>query len=235
MMAKSAKAAASTPRLTGPSPSFLEKYMKILTLRTCVALACAFALASCGGGSNTLFLGGSIIGLTKPGLTLQNGSGTPLAIEANQAQFSFPQLLKSDEAFEVKIATQPTGAKCSVSNGKGTTGSFDISSVLVTCITDTYNLGGTITGTLDVNGLVLANGIETKAIKAGAKTFTMSAQKDDGTPLVNANGFVSGKVADGAPYGITIYQQPLPRFCTVSNGVGTMPSSDLNTVVINCN
>ncbi len=209
--------------------------MKNLTLRSCVVVACAFALASCGGGSSNLLLGGSIVGLTKTGLTLQNGNGTPLVIEANQGAFSFPQLLASDEAFEVKIATQPTGAKCTVSNGKGSTGSFNITSVLVTCVTDTSNLGGTITGTLDTNGLVLANGKETKAIKAGAKTFTMSAQKDDGTPLVNADGTVTGKVDDGAPYGITIYQQPTPRSCTVINGVGRMGSSDKNDVIVNCN
>ncbi len=209
--------------------------MKILTLRSCVVLACAFALASCGGGSSNLLLGGSVIGLTKTGLTVQNGSGTPLEIAAGASTFGFPQLLASDETFEVKIATQPKGAKCTVSNGKGSTGSFNITSVLITCITDTYNLGGTITGTLDVNGLVLANGIEIKAIKAGAKAFTMSAQKDDGSPLVNSDGSVSGKVADGAPYGITIYQQPLPRFCTVTNGVGVMGSADVNNVIVNCN
>jgi hypothetical protein len=63
----------------------------------------------------------------------------------------------------------------------------------------------------------------------------MSAQKDDGTPLVNTDGSVSGKVADGSPYGVSIYQQPLPRFCTISNGVGTMPSSDRNDIIVNCN
>jgi hypothetical protein len=210
--------------------------MKILTLRSCVALACAFALASCGGGSSNLLLGGSVIGLGKSGLTLQNGSGTPLEVPAFSTSFGFPQLLSSDESFEVKVATQPTGAKCTVSNGKGKTGSFNITSVLVTCVTDTYNLGGTITGTLDVNGLILANGIETKAVKAGAKTFTMSAQKDDGTPLFNADGVtVAGKVADGSPYGITVLQQPSPRTCTVINGVGRMGSADKNDVVVNCN
>lgn len=209
--------------------------MKNLTLRSCVVVACALALASCGGGSSNLLLGGTINGLTKSGLSLQNGNGTALEIPTGSTTFGFPQLLASDEAFEVKIVTQPKGAKCSVVNGKGTTGSFDITSVIVNCVTDTYNLGGTITGTLDVNGLVLANGIETKAIKAGAKTFTMSAQKDDGSPLVNSDGSVSGKVADGAPYGITIYQQPLPRTCTVTNGVGTMGSSDISNVIVNCN
>lgn len=209
--------------------------MKNLTLRSCVALACAFALASCGGGSSNLLLGGSVIGLTKDGLVLTNGSKSTLTVAANSTTFAFAELLSSDESFEVKISAQPKGAKCSVSNGKGSTGSFNITSVIVTCVTDTYNLGGTITGTLDVNGLVLANGIETKAIKAGAKTFTMSAQNDDGTPKTNTDGSVSGKVADGAPYGITVYQQPLPRFCTVINGVGTMGSSDKNDVIVNCN
>ncbi len=209
--------------------------MKKLSLRSCVVLACALALAACGAGSSNLILGGTIIGLTKDGLVLTNGTKSTLPVTANTTTFSFTELLHSDEGFEVKVATQPTGAKCTVSNGKGSTGSFNITSVIVTCVTDTYNLGGTITGTLDVNGLVLANGIETKAIKAGAKTFTMSAQNDDGTPKVNSDGSVSGKVADGAPYGITVYQQPLPRFCTVINGVGKMGSSDKNDVIINCN
>ncbi len=209
--------------------------MKILTLRSCVVVACAFALASCGGGSSNLLLGGIVTGLTKSGLSVQNGNGTPLEIPAGASSFGFSQLLSSDESFDVKIVTQPTGAKCSVSDGKGTTGSFDITSVRIICVTNTYNLGGTITGTLDVNGLVLANGKETKAIKAGATSFTMSAQKDDGTPLVAADGSVAGKVADGAPYGITVYQQPLPRICTVANGVGTMGSSDINNVIVNCN
>lgn len=209
--------------------------MKNLTLRSCVALACAFALASCGGGSSNLQLSGNVYGLAKSGLKLQNGNGPVLDVAAFQTGFAFPELLRSDEAFEVKVAAQPTGANCKVSNGKGTTGSFNINTVLVLCTTDTYNLGGTITGTLDTNGLILANGKETKVVKAGAKTFTMSAQKDDGTPLVNADGTVTGKVDDGAPYGITVFQQPSPRFCTVINGVGRMGSSDKNDVIVNCN
>jgi hypothetical protein len=202
--------------------------MNKVFLRSCVALACAFGLASCGGGSGNLLLGGNIYGLTKSGLFLQNGSKTPIEIQPTATGFSFPDLLASDESFEVKISTQPKGAVCTVTNGKGKTSTFNITSVIVSCVTDTYHLGGSITGTLDANGLILANGSDTMAVPAGAKTFSMTRFNADGT-------VAGGKVADGAPYGITIYQQPSPRLCTVANGVGKMGSADRKDVVVNCN
>jgi hypothetical protein len=201
--------------------------MKSLTLRSSVALACALSLAGCGGGSGNLLLGGSVIGLSRDGLVLQNNGGAPLAITAGQSVFSFPALLSSDEEFNVTIQSAPASAVCSVANGKGKSGSFNITSVVVTCITNTYELGGSISGLGNASGLVLVNGPERQEIAAGATSFTMTRKLADGS-------YASGKVADGAPYGVTILTQPAGRTCTVQNGVGNMGSAPVTAIQVNC-
>jgi hypothetical protein len=189
--------------------------MKSLTLRSSVALACALSLAACGGHGGNLLLGGHIFGLTKDGLVLQNNGGTPLVIPAGQSVFSFPTLIGNDEDFNVTIQSAPASAVCTVVDGKGRSGAFNITTVQVSCITNSYALGGFISG-LDASGLVLVNGSDRLEVKAGATTFNLS------------------KVADGAPYGVTILTQPAGRTCTVQNGVGTMGAAPVANIQVNC-
>jgi len=189
--------------------------MKNLTLRASVALACALSLAACGGSSGNLLLGGSVVGLTKPGLVLQNRTGPLLPVAAGATTFAFHELIGNDQDFEVKIATQPTGADCVLANNKGKSGAYNITSVIVTCVTQTRKLGGTITG-LNVNGLVLVNGSDRLDVPAGATSFEMR------------------KVADGAPYGISELPRPTRPACGVQNGSGIMGTTDIGNVVIAC-
>lgn len=203
--------------------------MKSLTLRASVALACALSLAACGGDDGNLLLGGNIVGLTKSGLVLQNNGGAALTVAAGQTQFSFPDLIGNDEAYDVTVKTAPAGAVCTVKDGKGTSGAFNVISVLVHCITNSYDLGGTVSG-LDVNGLVLVNGAERQEVKAGATSFVFN------TPRLLPNGVDSanGKVFDGSPYGVTVLTQPAGRTCSVTNGVGIMGSAAVTNVQIKC-
>ena len=53
--------------------------------------------------------------------------------------------------------SQPTGQSCAVANGTGTVTSADVSNIAITCTSNSYSLGGTISG-LSSSGLVLANG-----------------------------------------------------------------------------
>jgi hypothetical protein len=200
--------------------------MKSTTLSSTVAIACALGLAACGGGSGNLLLGGAVIGLTKPGLVLQNNGADDLVVPAGTTQFAFAQLLKSDTAFEVKVKTQPSAANCTIANGKGKTGAYNVTSVIVTCVTNTYALGGTVEG-LHSGGLIVNNGSERQEIASGASSFTMTLLKADGS-------YSSGKVADGAPYGLTIYQQPAGQTCSILNATGTMGSADVTNVKIQC-
>jgi hypothetical protein len=201
--------------------------MKSLTLRSSIALACALSVAGCGGGGGDLLLEGSVAGLSKSGLVLQNNGADPLVVAAGTQIFTFAGRLENDQDFDVTVKTQPTGAVCTVTNGKGRTSTYSINSVVVRCITDTYELGGTISG-LDRDGLVLANGPErTEELKAGATTFTMTRNLADGS-------YYSGKVPDGAPYGVTVLTQPPGRTCSVTNGVGTMGSAAVTGVQVKC-
>ena len=201
--------------------------MKSLYLRSALALACALGLSACGGGDENLQLGGAVYGLTKDGLVIQNNGGNPLSIPANASGFAFPELVGSDSDFNITIKTQPVSSKCDVVNGKGKSGAYGIYSVEIRCETFSFDLGGKITG-LDSDGLVLINGRDRKVIPAGATSFTMSIFKEDGTT------YVSGRVPDGQPYGITVLQQPATRTCSVANGTGTMGGTALDNVVVTC-
>ncbi len=192
--------------------------MKSMILRSSVALACALSLAACGGGSGNLLLGGSIIGLHKDGLVLQNKGGDPLTISSGQTTFAFSKLLSNDEDYEVTVRTQPTGAKCvpDPATNKGRTGAFNVTSVVVHCQTDYYTLGGHVDH-LDAEGLVLVNGADSLAVPANATSFTF------GTAVFN-----------GDSYGVTVLRQPTGRTCEVTNGSGKMGDAKVDNVQVSC-
>jgi hypothetical protein len=179
------------------------EFMKNLYLRSCMALLCAASLAACGGSGN-LQLGGTVTGLTKTGLALTNNNGAPFAIAPRTGisafSFAFPDLVGTDSNYNVEISAQPSGAVCTISNGKGrATG--NVSSVRVACVTNAYTLSGTVTGLEPGSGLVNGN---------------------DSTTVQDDLSFVfPTKVADGATYGI------VAQGCTVTGGVGTMGTEDV--------
>lgn len=191
--------------------------MKSLYLRSVVAIACAASLAACGGDKGNLALGGSVIGLFKPGLVLVNGnSKAPVA--AGATAFTFPDLIGSDTSYDVTIGTPPTGASCKVIDGKGKSSDFNVTTVQVQCSTNQYELGGTIAG-LDRKGLVLLNGADALPLDANTKQFTFGR-----------------KVDDGASYGVTISQSPVGLHCSFApnTNVGTMGSAPVNTIQVVC-
>lgn len=209
--------------------------MKKLYLRSGVLLACALSLASCGGGSGSLQLGGTAFGITRAGLTLQNNGGTPLAVDA-AGSFVFPDLVAPDAKFHVTIATPPAAATCSITGGDGQMGAYSIYTVYVYCSTFRYDLGGTISGLGAANtGLVLVNGADRQTIAGGATTFNMTLLDSAGKQITDPlTGKPAGQVADSSPYGITVLTQPAGKTCSVVNGVGVMGSAAITSVKVNC-
>jgi hypothetical protein len=211
--------------------------MKSLTLRASLALACALSLAGCGGGGGSLQLAGSVFGLNRDGLVLQNGS-EKLSVPNGSTVFAFIGLLSNDQDYDVTVANPPDSAACTVTGGKGRTSTFSISSVIVSCVTDSYDIGGKVSGLIGATGLVLNNGADRQEITADGH-FTMTRLAADGTT------YVSGKVAVGSPYGVTVLTQPQGKTCTVANGVGTMTAppkttpvtttTQVDNIVVTCN
>lgn len=188
-------------------------------LRAGVALACALGLAACGGGgAGDIYLGGTAYGLTQTGLVLQNNGGSDLTIApagGAPVTFVFANLIGTDSPYDVTIKSAPANADCTITGGKGTSGPFNVTTIIVSCITHTHALTGTVSG-LTAGGLVVVNGADRTVIKAGDTKFAMA------------------NVAEDAPYGITILTQPTGETCSVVNGVGKMSTADVGNVQISC-
>jgi hypothetical protein len=170
-------------------------------------------LVSCT--TNTYSIGGSISGLSQAGLVLTDNGGNPLAVSSGSSSFTFSNQLSYGASYAVAVSTQPTGQTCSVGSASGTvTGT--VSAVSVTCITNTYNIGGSISG-LSHNGLVLTdNGGNPLSVSSGSSSFTFSTQ-----------------LSYGAAYAVAVSTQPTGQTCTVSSGSGTVTAT-VTSVSIGC-
>jgi hypothetical protein len=117
-----------------------------------------------------------------------NGSFTFQAQVTNGQQYTVTALANP---------ASPVSQTCTVTSGAGLGASSDVTDVRVTCMTNAFRIGGTISG-LTGTGLVLNNGGEDLAI-TGNGTFTFL------TP-----------VASGATYNVTVKTQPSGAPCAVT-------------------
>jgi hypothetical protein len=154
----------------------------------------------------TYTVGGTISGLVGTGLVLEDNGGNSLPVSANAAGFTFTAGVGEGSPYSVTVATQPANPvqNCVVTSGSGTS-SVNVTSVLVTCTTTTYTIGGSVSG-LTGTGLVLQdNGGSNQTILASAPSFSF--------PSLDA----------GTAYNVTVLTQPsIPaQKCAVTDGGGT--------------
>jgi hypothetical protein len=192
--------------------------MKSSYLRAGAALACALALSACGGSDGDLVVGGSFIGVTKPGLVLQNNGGSDLTVDPTSTgagTFYFPTLVETDSSYNVTVKSIPSNAsKCETFQNTGKV-AFNISTVQVVCTIRQHELKGSVSGLVGGN-LVLVNGADRVAVPAGATSFTMA------------------KINEDAPYAVGVLTQPDNQTCTVANGSGVMGANDVTNVAVTC-
>ena len=166
--------------------------------------------------STTYTIGGTVSGLTGSGLVLQDNGGNNLTVPAGATTFTFSNPIPAGTTYNVTVFTQPSAQTCVVSNGSGTANA-NVTNVQVAC-TNTYTIGGTITG-LTSSGLVLQNnGGDNLIVAAGATTFTFA------TPITA-----------GSTYNVTELTQPSnpAQTCVVTNGTGTA-NANVTNVVVTC-
>jgi len=191
------------------------------------AQAAALLATGCGGGSSrstavqsggsaaTYALSGSVAGLAGTGLVLAD-RGAQVTVNPGATSFSFGSVLAAGSAYEVTVQRTPDGLTCRVANGVGTAGNGNVNNVVVTCSEKLYALSGAISG-LTRTGLVLANGANIVPVAANTTAFTLP------TP-----------VAYTKSYALTVATQPEGLTCSVSNGSGLMPASDVANVKVKC-
>jgi hypothetical protein len=170
---------------------------------------------------NTYSIGGRLSGLVEgTQVVLQNNGGDGLELTTN-GDFSFSSELLNAETYEVSVLTQPTSPNqtCTVTKSAGIVSEKDVTDVMVTCVLNTYTIGGTVSGLPDGNEVVLRN--------------------NDGDDLfVSVNGaFTFAKpLDDHSEYEVTVYKQPKrPNWkCTTENAAGALRGKDVTDVVIDC-
>ncbi len=177
-------------------------------------------ISSCGGGSGgggggtpTHSISGTVSGLSGT-VVLQNNGGNDLTITAN-GPFTFSTAVADGSPYAVTVLTQPVGQTCSVASGTGTISGANVANVAVTCSTNTYTVGGAVSG---LNGTVVL-------------------QNNGGNDLtITANGpfTFSTAVADGSPYAVTVLTQPVGQTCSVANGAGSISGANVANVAVTC-
>lgn len=199
-----------------------------IAVRPGIAGMLALALAACNSGSSsadrdqaqpavTHAIGGSVAGLSATGLVLQNNGSDDLAVAAGADTFHFATPVASGGAYSVTVLAQPAGQTCTVGNGAGSHVAADVADIAVVCSTDTYTVGGAVSG-LTTSGLVLQNnGADDLALPANASSLHFA------TPVAH----------DGS-YHVTVLAQPLGLVCTVGNGVGSHVAANVGNVQVTC-
>ncbi|MFO0679870.1 MAG: fibrinogen-like YCDxxxxGGGW domain-containing protein [Polyangiaceae bacterium] len=173
-------------------------------------------------------VGGRVSGLLGTGLTLSN-SGADTASVAQDGAFTFGTAIAPGTTYAVTVASQPTNPSqtCSVTSGSGTA-TANVTDVVVTCVTNTYFVGGTVSG-LDLSDAGTADG------GSGALRLAVTGGQ---TVEVAANGTFrfAQKIASGTSYTVTVAAQPTnpPHVCTLAGATGTVVAGDVTSVSVNC-
>ena len=167
--------------------------------------------------TTTYTIGGTVAGLSGSGLVLQDNGGDNLPVSAN-GSFTFATAVASGAAYSVTVLTQPSSPAqvCTVANGSGKA-TANVTNVQIACTTETYTIGGTVSG-LSGAGLVLEDNGADKLPIAVNGSFTFPTALDS-----------------GAAYNVTVLTQPSgpAQVCTVSNGTGTA-NANVTNVQIAC-
>lgn len=170
--------------------------------------------------TTTHTVGGTVLGLVGSGLVLTNNGVDDKAVTGSgNVAFTFATAVPSGSDFDVQIKTQPSGQTCSVSGNTGTVGTANVTSVVVNCMAGTFTVGGMVSGLQGT--VVLKNNTTDTATVTANGSFAFP------TPL-----------ATSAMYDVTIGTQPSypPRSqtCVVSNGMGTVGTTNVTSVSIAC-
>jgi hypothetical protein len=167
-------------------------------------------------GSDTFTVGGTVTGLKGRGFTLQNNGGEPLAIEA-AGPFTFPDKFEEGAAYAITIGTPPSLPRqsCGVQNGTGKVGQANVSDVQVVCTTNSYSVGGTVSGLVDASVTVQLNGGQSITLTNGPFTFPNRLEDQSGyTALVTAN--------------------PPEHDCSIQGATGVVNGADVSSLQVNC-
>jgi ELWxxDGT repeat protein len=148
------------------------------------------------------------------------GTGLELALGLDRlpvtqdGTFTFPTPLLAGASYEVTVAASPVGPHqtCVVQDGQGTVASQDVENVNVTCVTNQYGVGGSVTG---LHGSILLRGPAGHLLSVdGPGRFTFP-----------------GTLLDGTPFAVHLVSQPAHLSCALHGAVGDVDGADVDVQV----
>jgi hypothetical protein len=171
--------------------------------------------------TNQFTVGGTLSGLAAGNsLVLQNNGGDDLLLSAN-GNFTFATALGDLSDYSVNVLTSPSNPaqSCTVDNGNGTLASGNVTDVLVTCETDQFTIGGSVSGLVDGTSLTLQNNGGDDLISSTNGSFVFATALDD-----------------LSSYAVSVLTQPTEpsQTCTVSNATGSLAGADIADVQVIC-
>jgi N-acetylneuraminic acid mutarotase len=149
------------------------------------------------GCVDTYTIGGSVSGLGSGSLVLQDNGTDDLTISAN-GNFTFATSIAAGGAYAVTVVTQPQGQTCSVSNGSGSVGTANVTSVSLIC----GNVWDWIAGSnvINANAIYGTQGVASASNVPGARDGSISWTDSSGNlwlfgglgfPSSGSNGYLS--------------------------------------------
>ena len=171
--------------------------------------------------TNTYGIGGTLLGLAVSNeVIIQNNLGDDLTVNTD-GLFTFATELDDESNYDITVLTQPNtpNQTCVVTNESGTIAGTDIINISVTCTTNTYGIGGTVSGLATGNEVILQNNLG-----------------DDLT--VNSDGLFTFATAinDESTYDITVLAQPSTpnQTCIATNESGMLAGTDISNISVTC-
>jgi 6-phosphogluconolactonase (cycloisomerase 2 family) len=162
-------------------------------------------------------LSGTVIGLLGTGLQLGNGL-TVLAPTAD-GTFSLGSVA-SGAGYNVTVTSQPVlpSQTCVVDHGAGTVGAEAIKDVRVSCTTNSYLLGGNVTG-------LAGTGLKLRATPGGDVDISANGTFDFPT-----------RVSSGTSYSIEVIGKASSpaQSCALVNASGVIGSTDARALTVTC-
>ena len=125
---------------------------------------------TCFTGGNAS-IGGTVVGLSGVGLTLQDNGGDNLGVAGN-GTFTFKTPIPLGSTYAATVLSQPNSPAqtCTVTNGSGTANG-NVGNIQITCSTGTISIGGSISGLAKAgSGIVLQDN--------GGDNLTINGERD---------------------------------------------------------
>ena len=164
---------------------------------------------------NTHTVGGTLSGLAAGREVVLQLNGANDLTRTGDGSFVFAGTVTYGGTYSVTVRTQPAGQTCSVGNGSGTA-TGDIGNVSVSCSTNSYSVGGSITG-----------------LGAGKTVVLQNNATDDLSRTVNGSFVFSTAIPYGSTYAVSVRTQPVEQTCAVTSGLGTVGGA-VSNVAVDC-